>query len=465
MLILTSCNSPTKPDNYTVSGVVYDNNNQPLANAVVLLYESVVMSDENSQMKSLYPNHGASAEFYLLFDHRRYQPVAMINADMNGEFILKNVRRGKYNIVSMKEDYGLQYRLDMMIDSSLSDLQIVINPLIEIPSVVHDTYSLVDNRSYYSVSDVQVLPEGRLIVGTGVVLYMNPGSNLDIYGTLQTDSSASLKISTKDRLFSYDASEAIERFESVTFHNQDSKSIRNISIDFSVLGTTFWYGDGSSIENFSVNAFYQGFAAVGVSNFSMKNSSVNGSSETIRAGANFENSNTVVIEKCHFWGNVNGLLISGTPNATVYNNYFNNNSNRDVFIAQDGSGLVHYNTFRHSNTAIYNFRGQIQADYNDIEANIGVYSDKVDAWFSAQFNNLNCSQYGIKSRCMYYSSPIVHLDGSRNYWFTSDAEEIAALIYDRNSDSVDDVNYHLLLTVVDYLPFSYSPNPAGVFNQ
>lgn len=105
------------------------------------------------------------------------------------------------------------------------------------------------------------------------------------------------------------------------------------------------------------------------------------------------------------------------------------------------------------------------AKYNDIEAKIGIYAYRVNATLTANHNNLNCSQYGIKSQCMYYNSDVVYLDCKRNYWNTTSLETIMGLIYDRNNESESDENYHLLKTIIEFQPISTKPNQAGAYND
>ena len=146
----------------------------------------------------------------------------------------------------------------------------------------------------------------------------------------------------------------------------------------------------------------------------------------------------------------------------ISESYFDSNSSIDVSFGEYSTGSVVHCAFVKSNLAISNYKGQIQAHWNDIDANTGIYSYQLLASFSANNNNFNCAEYAIKSRSIFYNSEIIHMNAKQNYWNTTNISEIEALIFDRNDEDTNDVNYSLLKSVVDFQPFRSQRTNAGI---
>ena len=466
MILITSCDNPTKVKSYSVSGTVYANDNFGIENATILIYNYLLLDDATNSFKELYPNHGSDLRFYNLFDHRNSIPIAQTLSSNDGIFSFQNIPKGVYIIVAYKSGYGFKYLNNIEVSENISGLRINILPITDLPATISSNIDLVDNRFYSITSDLIILTGVTVNIGRNVTLVVSPLKKIEIYGTLEISEEGSLLVMSMDSLYTHSQQySSIGKFDSITFINQESKVIRNIKVINSELGIRFSYSSNITMCNSYVSAEYQCVAVSSSPNFHLLQCSITNATDTMRGAVFIENSSGSVIECCHIFNNKIGAQISYSQNVQVYNNYFTSNSIYDFGFAQDGVGTVEYNTFKNSQTAIYNYRGQMFANYNDIEAVTGIFAERVNAWFSAKFNNLKCSKYGIKSRCMFYNSPIMHLEGTHNYWYTYNIDEIEELIYDRNDDSESDENYYLLVTVVDYLPISSTPNRAGIHNQ
>lgn len=464
IVALVSCDKTTNLKTYSISGSVRTSNNEVLEDVTVLAFRKAPMNSTLSAFKQNYPMHGAEIDMYESFDHRIETPIVLASTNPEGYFLLDNLESNSYNLVAYKEGYGYSNLLNQNVGNSDFVVDFLLNPVINLPQVVTQDTSLLSDRVYMVSDDIIILPEAKLTIESNVVLLMSPNKKIDIYGDYSTSMESSLCIMSSDRLYSHsNQPDQIGKFDSITFYSPAYSTIHNIRAVNNLLGIRFINSQATNLCGSYIVSEYSALSVIGSSEFTLNQSSISGSIETIRAAAYFEKSNNITIEKCHFFNNRIAVQISGSANSLVRNNYFNSNSIYDFGFAEGGAGTVEYNTFRDSKTAIYNFRGQMYANYNDIQAVIGIHSLRVDAWFSAKYNNFDCTEYGIKSQCMYYNSPIVHLDCSRNYWHTTDLNTIEGLIYDRNDDSENDVNYHLLVTVIDYLPIANSPNTAGVY--
>lgn len=352
----------------------------------------------------------------------------------------------------------------MWVDEGISNIQAMLLPVLNMPTTITSDMSLGDERMYFVSTETIVLPGVSITVGDNVTLLVDPSAKMNIYGRLNIGNDTSLRLMSSDALYSH-SNENVLEFESVDFISQSNQVIRNLKVTNCLLGLRISNSSDVLVTNVYLNSPYQSMAVTATQSITIKNSCFTSSQDLVRSALRIEHSPNALLEKSVFIDNAMGARIALSPNVTIKNNYFANNSIFDFGFDEDAQGLVEYNTFRSSNIAIDNHRGQMVANYNDIEANIGIYAHRVNATLKANYNNLNCSGYGIKSQCMYYNSDIVHLDCTRNYWNTTDQYAIMDLIYDRENESSTDPNYHLLNTVIDFQPISTRPNPAGVHNN
>jgi parallel beta-helix repeat protein len=324
--------------------------------------------------------------------------------------------------------------------------------------------SLDDERTYLVSTETIVLPGVSITAGDNATLLVDPNAKMNFHGSLNVGNDSPLRIMSSGALYSH-SNENVLEFESVDFIGQNNRVIRNLKVTNCLLGLRISNSNDVLVTNVYLNSPYQSMAVTATQGIAIKNSCFTSSQDLVRSAMRIEHSPNTLLEKNIFMDNAMGVSIALSSNVTVKNNYFANNSIFDFGFDEDAQGLVEYNTFRSSNIAIDNHRGQMVANYNDIEANIGIYAHRVNASLKANYNNLNCSEYGIKSQCMYYNSDIVHLDCTRNYWNTTDLYAIMDLIYDMENESSTDPNFHLLKTIVDFQPISTRPNPAGVHNN
>jgi parallel beta-helix repeat protein len=465
VFVASSCNKPSDPQLYSVSGFVKLQNGDALENATVLLYAHREIDTRISAIKEEYPNHGSELQMHDSFDHRTSIPIALVTSDQFGVFTFSSISAGSYNLAVYKEGFGFEYLSNLVVGASVSELQLMLAPEVILPSAITEDLVLEDNRVYRAPQNVTVLPSVNVTVGKDVMILVDPGMKIDIYGNLITPSDSSIEFLSADKIYSHSNQVTqVGKFDSVTLNNLNDSVVRNVKVKDTYQGLRFINVDNYLLDNLNITSDYQGISLVNSDEVVLRSCSVTGSLEAVRAAVYVENSENFTIESCILFDNKIGVQISGSTNSLVKNNYFISNEIYDFGYAEGGAGTVEYNTFRESSTAIYNFRGQMYANYNDIQAIIGIFSLRVDAWFSAKYNNLDCSQYGIKSQCMYYNSPIVTIDATRNYWFTTNLSEIEQKVWDRDNESTSSENYNLLVTQVNYQPISTTKQNAGVYN-
>ncbi len=464
LLLCSGCNSEKKKK-YDIKGRVVTTDGVGLENVSILLYPHKPLAANVQNVKNLHPNHGAALSMYDTFDHRTETPISVAETNAEGLFSLKNVERGTYYLVAYKQNFGFQYIRELKIDKDQSNLQFELHPVIDLPTAILGSYDFHEGRTYRVLNDITLLPGSEVTVGSNVTIMFEPMTKMSVYGNVEISDHSFLLMMSADKVYSHSHDDTdITQYNSISFTNVPQSIIQNMKVIDSSLGISFSEMNNSTLRNCYINSG-QAIRVAASPGFMVEQCTITNTTDVIRGGLYMEHSDEVVVERCHFFNNRVGGIILWSADVVVNNNYFHNNRNYDFGFDQNGAGQVRYNTFKESVLALHNYRGQMYAHHNDIDGESGIYATRVNAWLSAKHNNINCREFGIKSRCMYYNSDTVHLDCTQNYWYTTDTSEIRKLVYDSRNDSTSDPNYPLLVTIIDYTPFSSRSHVAGVYNE
>lgn len=465
LFIVMSCDN-NEPKLYKISGAITGDSDkviEPLSNAHVLLYNATPEDSSVVSLHALYPNIGALQSKVLSFDHRLATPKQKTLSDAEGRFELSGVEAGDYYVVFFCDNWGFRYLPLTVSDSNVSNVNVSLHQVIELPPLISSDYILLDDRVYHVSSNLILLENVNLVCNGNSTIIMNPGTEANLYGDLLVDASSSLRILSSDKLYSTAITpEQIENFNHIGLYHISGRELKNVVMSDAIYGLRVIDSNNVSLSNLSIQSRYLALSLSNIDNASIVNCTVSNSRESSLAAVYCENSNNIAIEKSHFYKNMKGISISNSGSVEIRNCYFNSNSSIDISFGEYSTGTVEHCNFPNSNLAISNYKGQIQAHWNDISANIGIYSYQLLASFSANNNNFNCTEYAIKSRSIFYNSDIVVMDATQNYWFTTSIGEIEELIYDRNDESTSDVNYSILKSVVDFQPFRYQRVNAGI---
>jgi len=465
LLVLGACNC-FKPKTFKIQGRVYgitEQGGEALANATIMLFEPDEVDASVQQLQMDYAGIGASNSWQELFDHRTREPLLKTVADAEGNFTLEGLEKGNYVLVTFLDAWGFRYQTVSIVKEDVTGVQLDLYPVTSLPTVLNEDFSMLEGRVYQAPPGLIQLAGSTLKCKGNAVLLMEEGGEASFHGDLSIEEGASLRIMSKDRIYSSSYSEqAPKRYNQISLHGNHDSEIRKLLLQDCVYGLRVLGVNGLTLVDSRVRPLYTALVVSNSNNVSILNCTVTGSRESSLAALYRENSNHVSISKCHFYLNRNAIFLSNCAESEVRETFFDQNSAMDVHFGENSTGKLEYCSFPNSNLAVYNYKGQIQVHRNEITAKTGIYNYQLRASFSANYNNFDCSVYAVKSKGIFYNSPILHMDATQNYWGTTDTARIDELIYDRNDEDPQDVNYSLLKTVVDYRPFKSQKNTAGI---
>lgn len=135
-LALSGCNgSNTLKGSVTGRVVLVNDSGDPGQDPVdysgitVAIYRPAVIDSTLVRLNQLHPNIGVIYDQNTYFDHRLLSPVAVVTSGPTGEFELKNIPIGKYNLVFTSEDWSLRYLTDLDIaedkSTSIGDVELL----------------------------------------------------------------------------------------------------------------------------------------------------------------------------------------------------------------------------------------------------------------------------------------------------------------------------------------------------
>jgi parallel beta-helix repeat protein len=170
-------------------------------------------------------------------------------------------------------------------------------------------------------------------------------------------------------------------------------------------------------------------------------------------GIFFENYTDGVIEKNICVNCEKGVKIKNESSPEVENNYINN-CNVGLMVSHNSSPIIAHNDVIECIIGIYTeWVCHPTIIRNVIISNSGLVNKMYQSPLEIHYNNLNCYQYAIQliPHDWWYGGD---LSGENNYFYTTDEDEIQALIYDKN----DITGYYVEYTgVVNYKPFERTP--------
>jgi len=217
---------------------------------------------------------------------------------------------------------------------------------------------------------------------------------------------------------------------------------------------------GITISNIVCSHCLQGLTIEQTNNVTITNCNVSQTDDPEQGGITLSDcSNTLcsnlIIKDCKV-----GIRQHSCDNGNIDNCYFCNNSLKDIYNLYDNTSNVTHCTFENSNVAIDNSgRSTTIVYYCNINAQIGInnyaQTNWVAAFFTANYNNFNCSIYGIRTFAVFYSE--YHFNATYNYWGTTNESIISgALIYDRYDVDPSHQDYYRLWGIIDYIPYMHS---------
>lgn len=195
MLALTSCH--TKPETGDVNGMVSlvndtaDLANDPWDNSsvTVALYELAELDTTLLRINAEYPQVGIQISQETEFDHRNADPIVLTYSDAVGHFLFKGIDPGTYNLVYLKEGWGLAYRYGIKVTrGEITNLDTCeLYPAQDFSFTVSEEVVFKTDHCYCIngitnfIGNIEMEPQARI--------YGEPGAIIRFYGNVTTSSS------------------------------------------------------------------------------------------------------------------------------------------------------------------------------------------------------------------------------------------------------------------------------------
>ena len=479
--LLLSCSSTTQTKIGSLSGtinLVNDTGNSALdpvdfGGVTVAIYSPVVLDTTIVRLNRDYPNIGVQISQETEFDHRLQNPVKLSSTNADGSFTISKIPVGKYNIVFIKESWGVHYLYDIDISegenllnqqgSPLRNGALEMFPIQELTGFINDSFEFKTNHNYKVIGNVNF--------GSSVVIYpesyiwIESGKYMSFNALLTTPeiSSGYARITSADGMNSTNmiSSASIQRFYAIECNQFTSFSDNRLSSIITSFSSDGWKIKTSdlTIENMILRNNAIGVQCDQVSGISVRKCNLISSNNVDKGCLVITNSDNTEIENCIALYCSVAISQNYTQNSIINNCYFKNNSIIDIYNSYQTTCSINQCSFFNSVTAIKTTgTSNSLIQYCEINGQTGIYNHNElsagSSVFTAMNNNFNCSIYAAFTKSTFGIE--THLNATNNYWGTTNISQINELIWDRNDEDVNDPNYYRLLGIIDFLPFKTS---------
>jgi hypothetical protein len=513
LLLLTSCSSPTSTATGTLSGTVtlVNDSGNPANNPVdfsgvtIALYNLAVLDTTVVRINQEYPNIGAQISQETEFDHRLQNPVKVTTTNADGSFTVKKIPTGTYNLVILKEGWGVRYFYNIDISkgdnslesqnsrfsvlfhpkyveghSKVSHTQYSSNDLVLYPAkilsgFVIDSMTFESNHSYLIDDNVSFV--GNVTLNLSAAIWIKPNMRMTLLTSFNIEQNANgySSITSADKMYTIAQVQPsqIQRYDGV-YCNENipigNSTINSVLITFATNG---WTVRTSNINCRNVITRYCGIGLQldQCNNIFISGCNISKSDNAGAGGISLTSCNQTSVSDNIFASNCIGLMQHRCLITSVQNNYFYKNSIKDLMNLYETTGSVKNCIFAESVLSIETSgQSNTNISYCTFQGIIGIFNTEQNNWpsshFYANFNNFNCTQYNVKTKARYGSANLVNYNCENNYWNTTDTNVIEEKIWDRNDENVNDPEYEHYLGVVDYIPFkSMMVQNAGIINR
>ncbi|HOD17348.1 MAG TPA: hypothetical protein PKJ14_01720 [Candidatus Cloacimonadota bacterium] len=482
VLLVFGCSKSTEGKDGKLSGTVILNNDtgnpayDPVdySGVTVALYKPAELDTTFVRLNNTYPNLGVQVSQETEFDHRLQNPVKVTQTSGDGSFSLSNIKPGTYNLVVMKEGWGVRYLYDVDIQDGDNEIKskicpqlkannIELYPALSLSGVIAEAFSFKAGHSYIIKNNLTF--SGDVTIYPTTNIWFNPNAGITCVASLNIEtanpgfflvtSADSMYISNKILPSQIRRWNGISCYQGIQIGNN---SIQKAVTTFSTNGWTLQTA-GIQINDMVFKYCGSGLQFSNINDVTVSRCNISYSDSTGLWGISFIQCNQTEINNSIFINNAIAISQDTSTEANVSNCYFFHNSVRDILNSYETTGLVEHCDFIASNTCIEtagNSNTTIQ--YCNIQGIIGILNTAYvrwrPSWFTANYNNLNCSQYAVKARGRFYEIEIHNCE--QNYWYTTNTNEIDELIWDMHDEDPNEPAYEEYIGVVDYLPYRTS---------
>lgn len=427
-LFLASCDSSTQPKTATITGnvvLVNDSGNSafdPVDNSgvTVALYRPAILDTTLVRINSEYPQIGMQVSQVTEFDHRDQTAIQTTVSGADGQFQLKKVTAGTYNVVLVKAGWGVRYVYELTVgDTGAASLgTIELYPVVDLSSGITGDIVFKSHHHYTVNQDSNIL--GNATLEPNSLISIARGCNLRFYGGISTfdsnDMRALWKIVANEGIFAAEANpvQAADYYAAVVFHD-DSTELYNGIIKHAGISVAL-NGSNSHIKNVLIDRVNSGLT-ISQSSTVLENVTIaNGLSSGVQIMNSIE---PVQITNCVFYRHADAINIFTDGGYDISNSYFYGNG---YGIRPDRCvGSINHNAFEGNDYDVYQF--QVTSD-TEISYNNFFHTNRWSIFprkaAVIHYNNFfHTEGYFIWIRSVGatpYSYVLHDIDATNNYW-------------------------------------------------
>lgn len=420
------------------------------------IYEPTSLDTTLTRINGQYPQIGVQINQETVFDHRNANPYKITATGPDGSFAFGSVDPGLYNVVFIKEGWGIRYLLNIIVeeDQSLNLDSLRLFPSLAYSASVTENTTFKSDHTYILSGDVVFIDS--VLVEPKAQIFINPGSAVRFYGNFETPESIVMtdawRITSAKNLYSTSGYGigADDYFGSVSFYG-DSQTVANGVFNyFSYIG---FIGDNCEIRNVSLSNCTSGIVSNGcdleISNVTIAHGTGDGVNCQSSSDLSLKISDSIIMYMNH------AVFYSALGTYAISNSYFWGSGT--ALRMQYGHGSISHNVFAENDLAIsfYSVTTDVDISYNSFLSS-GLYA--IRPWFEAVVNNNNFyrvnGHYIIiwDSDLQNNSFVTADLDARNNYWAEANLDEFLLDANDNDEHPDEPCPYYIIYQPKSNLP-------------
>lgn len=429
----------------------------------VALYDLADLDTTLVRINGQYPQIGVLISQETEFDHRSAQQIKSVFSNPDGSFALSGIDSGVYNVVILKDQWGVKYLYNVEISSgnevNLGDITMF--PVLEYSSTIIDNVIFRSDHCYLITENVNFI--GSVEIEPRAIIFIDPGVMAKFYGGVATPSDGEMdeawKFLPSKEIYSPSQYELTldDYYNSVAFYG-NSVEINNGLLQYFVNSIVF-NCDQSQMSNMLIR-YFDGGIAVSEGNATLQNLLV---ANGIDYGINISSTSSgeSQITDSIIMKTTQGLDLTTLSTYSIHNCYFFDN--RWAMRISYSNGSITNSCFDENVFGIYtsNVATPTQIDHNNF-----YYTHQycIVPCHTAVINNNNfyrTNGYFIKiwSPDLFNNSYVWDdIDATNNYWGVSNLDDYLLDGNDNDEHADDPCPYYII-----YQPRRNDPVPdAGI---
>ncbi|MFA5499323.1 MAG: NosD domain-containing protein [Candidatus Cloacimonadia bacterium] len=452
LFLISSCSRITENDTVSISGRSILNNDTEDASLDptdysgidIYLYKPITLDKNIKDINYDYPQIGVNISQETEFDHRTSKPYRKTISDSKGHFTFKNIDKGEYILVILKEGWGFRYFHSLQATANKEFLEeafdLTLYPELKVSGYITDDLEIKSGHHLVFTDHTVCADNSSLTIHSGATIRIAPNANIDVRGGFAFHSTPNLwsRFISNDNIYLTDEfsqdTELGLYYSFNVFGNplMNSVQLENIIFRNSQNSIKFEQICEIAVKNSVFYSLMNGLITVDCNNVEVVNCLAKGYNTELNIGFYLLNSTNGSVTKNVITNCYSGIKLKDNSNQQVENN-LSIGCEYGIELYSSYS-IVKHNEIKECQQGLRVCGPTTpKIEYNNIEAETSIIIGHSGYYPNAQpsitLNNLNCRKY-------YFW--VIHLsrldvDADNNYYFTTNLDTIDKKIYDKKN--------------------------------